>query len=240
MAALMRTRIKPPTIARLSIMIIVIATVAVLYANGIQRRLSWENVRDGLAPMRSRVQSHPVASVALFVAVYTSVTALSLPVATGMTLASGALFGRVVGTFAASLGSTLGATLAMLASRYVLAESVRNRFGVRLKAIDEGVARDGPFYLFLLRLVPAFPFVLINLGMGLTRMKVLPFAITSALGMLPATILYVNAGAELARVESPGQILSLRVLVSFALFGVAPLLIRKVVAHWRPSDPDSR
>ena len=116
----------------------------------------------------------------------------------------------------------------MLSSRYILSDRVRERFGERLKILDEGIARDGAYYLFLLRLVPAFPFVLINLGMGLTRMKPLTFALTSAAGMFPATIIYVHAGAELAAIERPGQILSPQVIAAFVLLGVVPLLLRKI------------
>ena len=217
--------------ARLFVALLILAAIAAFYASGLHKRLSWKTLREGLDPIRSRVESHPVLSVAIFVALYTGVTALSLPVATGLTLASGALFGRVVGTFAASLGSTLGATLAMLASRYLLANQVRRRFGDRLRDIDEGISRDGPFYLFLLRLVPAFPFFLINLGMGLTRINPLNFALISAAGMLPATILYVNAGAELATIEQPGQILSPRVILAFVVLGVVPLLLKKIVGR---------
>ena len=223
-------RIRPTTNGlRSLLMIIAVSAVAGFYAYGGHQRFSWESSRRNLEPFRGQVQAHPLASASAFMALYVLASALSLPVATGLTLMAGALFGRVVGTGVVSLGSTLGATLAMLSSRYVLADRVRERFGERLKILDEGIARDGPFYLFLLRLVPAFPFVLINLGMGLTRMKPLTFALTSAAGMLPATILYVNAGAELAAIERPGQILSPRVIAAFGLLGVVPLLLRKIL-----------
>ena len=224
--------IKPPTnMLRLLLVIIAVSAVAGFYASGGNQWLSWESLRRNLDPFRRQVQSHPLASASVFMALYVGASALSLPVATGLTLMAGALFGRVVGTIVVSLGSTLGATLAMLSSRYVLADRVRERFGDRLNILDEGIARDGPFYLFLLRLVPAFPFVLINLGMGLTRMKPLTFALTSAAGMLPATILYVNAGAELAAIERPGQILSPRVIAAFVLLGLVPLLLRKILGR---------
>ena len=230
--ATMRRWFKPPThVLRLILVIGAVSAVAGFYASGANQRLSWKSLRENLDPLRGQVQSHPLASALVFMTLYVGASALSLPVATGLTLMAGALFGRVVGTVVVSLGSTLGATLAMLSSRYVLADRVRERFGERLKILDEGIARDGPFYLFLLRLVPAVPFVLINLGMGLTRMKPLTFALTSAAGMLPATILYVHAGAELAAIERPGQILSPRVIVALVLLGVVPLLLRKIAGR---------
>ena len=235
LAAVMQPIVKHRSLTRLAVVGVAVAAIAGFHASGIGTRLSWVSLREHLDPIRSLVAPHPVAAAVAFVAIYAGATACSLPVATGLTLAAGAVFGRVVGTATVSVGSTLGATLAMLASRYVLADKVRTRFGERLKVIDEGVKRDGVFYLFMLRLVPAFPFVLINLAMGLTLMRVLPYALTSALGMLPATILYINAGAELATIERPGQILSPRIIASFVILGVAPLVFRRALERWKPA-----
>jgi uncharacterized membrane protein YdjX (TVP38/TMEM64 family) len=135
--------------------------------------------------------------------VYVAVTALSLPGAAIMTLlAGGAIFGLWVGTLVVSFASSIGATLAMLAARYVLRDSVKARFGARLAEIDRGVEREGAFYLFTLRLVPLFPFFVINLVMGLTAMKARTFYWVSQLGMLAGTLVYVNAGTQLAQIES--------------------------------------
>ena len=161
--------------------------------------------------------------------VYVAVTALSLPAAVPLTLVGGALFGRWLGTGVVSLASTLGATLAFLMSRYLLRDWVQAKFGDRLASINRGVERDGGFYLFTLRLVPAVPFFVVNLGMGLTPIRVGTFAFVSWAGMLLGTFLYVNAGTALGSVDKPSEVLSAKVIISLALLGIAPLLVRKLV-----------
>ena len=151
-------------------------------------------------------------------------------------MVAGALFGRWVGTGVVSIASTLGATLAFLGSRYVLRDWVQRRFADRLGQINQGIERDGAYYLFTLRLVPVVPFFLINLGMGLTPIRVTTFAGVSWLGMLMGTFLYVNAGTELATFDSPADFLSWKVLGSLALLGVVPLAVRKLIqwkVRWR-------
>ena len=164
-----------------------------------------------------------------FLAVYVLVTALSLPGAVIMTLAGGAIFGLLVGTVLVSFASSIGATLAFLASRYVLRDSVQARFGSRLADINQGVEKEGAFYLFTLRLVPLVPFFVINLLMGLTRMKASVFYLVSQLGMLAGTVVYVNAGTQLARIESLRGILSPALLGSFILLGLFPLIAKKII-----------
>ena len=161
--------------------------------------------------------------------IYILVTALSLPGAAVMTLAGGALFGLWSALLVVSFASSIGATLAFLVSRFLLHDWVQQRFGERLKAINAGVARDGAFYLFSLRLVPVFPFFVINLVMGLTPLKTSLFYIVSQLGMLPGTLVYVNAGTQLGQLKSAGGILSPGLLLSFALLGVFPLLAKKAL-----------
>ena len=147
-----------------------------------------------------------------------------------MTLAGGALFGLWAGLVFVSFASTIGATLAFLASRFLLKESVLNRFGEKLTAINQGIEEDGAFYLFTLRLVPLFPFFIINLAMGLTPIRTGVFYLVSQLGMLPGTLVFVNAGTQLGKIESASGILSPGLLFSFVLLGVFPLLAKKVVA----------
>jgi dihydrolipoamide dehydrogenase len=161
--------------------------------------------------------------------VYISVTALSLPGALVMTLAGGAIFGLLEGTIIISFASTIGATLAFLASRFILRDSVQSKFGEKLKAINRGIEKDGAFYLFTLRLIPVFPFFVINLVMGLTPMKTWQYYLVSQVGMLPGTLVYVNAGSQLGSLQSPAGILSPSLLISFALLGVFPLLAKKLV-----------
>ncbi|MEX1303389.1 MAG: TVP38/TMEM64 family protein, partial [Desulfotignum sp.] len=161
---------------------------------------------------------------------YITVTALSLPGAAVMTLAGGALFGLVTGTVVISFASTIGATLAFLVSRFLLKNWVQNRFKDKLHAINRGIERDGAFYLFTLRLVPVFPFFIINLVMGLTPIRTIRFYLVSQLGMLPGTLVYVNAGTQLAQIDSLKDIVSPGLLLSFALLGMFPLLAKKGVA----------
>ena len=187
-------------------------------------------------------QANPVLVLGGFFLAYVAVTGLSLPGAALMTLLAGALFGLVTGTILVSFASTIGATLAFLASRFIFRDSVQRKFGKRLDAINEGIRREGSFYLFALRLVPAFPFFVINLVMGLTSMKVWTFFWVSQLGMLAGTIVYVNAGTQLAQIDALGDIVSVQLLAAFALLGLFPLLARwilgamkkrKVYAGWQ-------
>jgi pyruvate/2-oxoglutarate dehydrogenase complex dihydrolipoamide dehydrogenase (E3) component/uncharacterized membrane protein YdjX (TVP38/TMEM64 family) len=172
----------------------------------------------------------PLLVAGAFFGVYVLVTALSLPGAAVMTLAAGALFGLLAGTVLVSFASSIGATLAFLVSRFLLRDSVQRRFGDRLKSVNEGMARDGAFYLFTLRLVPIFPFFMINLVMGLVPIPARTFYWVSQLGMLAGTIVYVNAGTQLARIDSLSGILSPGLLLSFVLLGIFPLLARRMLA----------
>jgi uncharacterized membrane protein YdjX (TVP38/TMEM64 family) len=197
-----------------------------------RRYLVWDTVRENIGAWQRQAQEGPLQAASVFFLVYTAVTALSLPVATVLGLVAGALFGRTLGTLLVSGASTIGATIAFLISRYLLHDWVQDRYANRLLATNEGIERDGAFYLFLLRLTPVVPFFLINLGMGLTPMRARTFALTSWLGMLPGTFLYVNAGTTLATIESPRDVFSPAVVVSLAALGLVPLVLRKLI-QWR-------
>ena len=175
-------------------------------------------------------QDHPLLTAALFFVIYVAVTGLSLPGAAIMTLVAGAIFGLAWGTLIVSFASTIGATLAFLASRLLFRDMVQQRFGDRLRAINQGMAREGAFYLFALRLVPIFPFFVINLLMGLTPIRTWTYYWVSQVGMFAATLVYVNAGKQLAQIEGLGGILSPALLGSFALLAAFPLLAKRVVA----------
>ncbi len=177
--------------------------------------------------------SHPLTTMAIYFVVYVIICALSFPGAAVATLAGGALFGLVVGTLLVSFASTLGATLAFLSSRYLLRDWVRQKFGARLAAIDAGIAQEGAFYLFMLRIVPAVPFFLVNLLMGLTAIRTWTYFWVSQIGMLAGTIVYVNAGTQLAQIENLRGIISLPLIGSFVLLGVFPLLARKAAAWFK-------
>ncbi|MES9994164.1 MAG: FAD-dependent oxidoreductase [Candidatus Thiodiazotropha sp.] len=182
--------------------------------------------RDGIIAWKD---SHPLLATLVFFIVYVAVTALSLPGAAVMTLAIGAVFGLLWGFVLVSFASTIGATLAFLIARFLLRDMVQDRYGDRLKAINEGMRKDGAFYLFTLRLVPIFPFFIINLLMGLTPIRTWTFYWVSQVGMLAGTLVYVNAGTQLATLESASGILSPGLIGSFVLLGIFPLLAKRVV-----------
>ena len=194
------------------------------------RFLSFEYLKTQQAAFQTYYEQNPLQTVALYFVTYVVVTALSLPGAAVMTLAGGMMFGVMVGTVAVSFASTLGATLAFLVARFMLREYVQNNFGDKIAAINKGVESEGAFYLFTLRLIPAFPFFVINLVMGLTPLRTLQFFVVSQIGMLPGTIVYVNAGTQLGKLESLKGILSPSLILSFVLLGIFPLIIKKVMA----------
>jgi len=205
------------------------AVIAAYFVFDLGQYLTLDGIKQGVAQWEAFYAENPVAVLAGFFAAYVAVTAASLPGAALMTLAAGALFGLVTGTILVSFASTLGATLAFLSSRYVLRDSIESRFGERLKAINAGVERDGAFYLFSLRMIPAFPFFVVNLVMGLTRIRTWTYAWVSQIGMLLGTAVYVNAGTQLAQIESLSGIASPGVLGSFVLLGIAPWLAKLVI-----------
>jgi pyruvate/2-oxoglutarate dehydrogenase complex dihydrolipoamide dehydrogenase (E3) component/uncharacterized membrane protein YdjX (TVP38/TMEM64 family) len=230
------------TRGRLLVVLVLAAAAAAFFALGGQRYLTVEHARAQQEALRGFYERHPLGSAGLFFLLYVAVTGLSLPGAALMTLIAGALFGLIWGTLVVSFASTAGATLAFLASRFVLRDWVRDRFSAALQRIDEGVGKDGAFYLFTLRLIPVVPFFVINLAMGLTAMRARTFYWVSQLGMLAGTLVYVNAGTQLARISSTRDILSPELLGAFALLGVFPLAAKKtmdrvrarrVYARWR-------
>lgn len=214
---------------RLLLLGVVIAAALALYFGGGAEYLSLDKLQSLLGTARAFVAAHPLGATLGFAAIYIVVTALSLPGAALLTLFAGAVFGLVEGVVIVSFASSIGATLAMLASRYVFRDAVRARFGQRLKRIDAGIEREGGFYLFALRLVPVFPFFVINLVMGLTAIRAWTFYWVSQLGMLAGTVVYVNAGRELGQLQSLSGILSGRLLLAFAALGLLPLVARKLL-----------
>jgi len=176
---------------------------------------------------------HRLMVILAYGVIYVLATSLSLPGAAVLTLAGGALFGLWTGTLTVSFASTIGATLACIVSRFILRDWVQAKFGGRLKTVNEGIEKEGAFYLFTLRLIPIFPFWLINLVMGLTKMPLRRFYWVSQVGMLPGTIVYVNAGKELSKIESLSGILSPGLIISFAVLGIFPIATKKILSLYQ-------
>jgi pyruvate/2-oxoglutarate dehydrogenase complex dihydrolipoamide dehydrogenase (E3) component/uncharacterized membrane protein YdjX (TVP38/TMEM64 family) len=214
---------------KLIVVALLIAAIVAFFAFDLGRFLSLEYIKSRQAEFTALAGEKPLLVGGAFFAIYVAVCALSLPGAAIMTLAAGAIFGLATGTLIVSFASAIGATLALLASRYILREGVQSKFGARLADIDKGIEREGAFYLFTLRLVPIFPFFIINLLMGLTKMKAWTFYWVSQIGMLAGTLVYVNAGTQLAKIDSLKGILSPGLIGSFVLLGVFPLVAKKIV-----------
>lgn len=211
---------------------IIILLIVVFRYYDLGQYMTLAYLKSSQAHFQALYQSNRLLVILAYMGIYILVTALSLPGALVMTLAGGGLFGLVVGTVVVSFASTIGATLACLVSRFLLREWVAARFGGKLAAIHEGIEREGAFYLFTLRLVPVFPFFMVNLLMGLTRMRLFTYFWVSQLGMLAGTIVYVNAGKELAKIDSLSGIMSPGLLASFVVLGLFPIVVKKGLAFF--------
>jgi len=218
---------------KLVIAVLLLAAIAAFFVFDLGRYFSLAFLKDSQASFQALFAEKPMQVVLVFFAVYLAVTALSLPGAVIMTLAAGAGFGVVLGTVVVSFASTLGATLAMLAARYLLRDSIQARFGKRLDGINKGMEKEGAFYLFTLRLIPAVPFFALNLLMGLTRIRTWTYFWVSQLGMLAGTVVYVNAGTQIARIDSLQSIASPALIGSFVLLGILPLMVNKVLQFFK-------
>ena len=214
---------------KLLIIIGVVVLLILAYVFDVGSLLSLENVKAQQAKIDALYQAKPLLFIGAFFLTYVAVAALSIPGAAILTLLSGAIFGLFLGLLIASFASTIGATLAFLASRYLLRTTVENKFSNKLQAINRNVEKEGAFYLFTMRLVPIFPFFLVNLVMGLTKIKTTVFYGVSQIGMLLGTAVFVNAGTQLANIESVGEILSPKLILSFALLGIFPIIAKKIV-----------
>ena len=216
-------------VKKLLIIGVVLAIAVAFFALGLDKYLTLEGLKASLAEFESWKDQSFIQVLLGFFVVYVVVAALSLPGAAVMTLAAGALFGLGYGVLVVSFASSLGATLAFLVSRYLLRDFIEKKFSTKMQQINAGVEKDGAFYLFTLRLVPIFPFFLINLVMGLTSLKTITFYWVSQIGMLAGTFVYVNAGTQLSQITDLGSIVSPSLLFSFVLLGVFPLIAKKMV-----------
>ncbi len=213
--------------------IIILSLIAILmiifFQYDLATYLTLDSIKSNQALADEYYQENPLYTITLYFFAYVLITALSLPGAAVMTLAGGVLFGNLTGLIVVSFASTIGATLAFLVSRFLLRKWIQEKFSSQLDSINKGIEKDGAFYLFTLRLIPLFPFFVINLIMGLTRMKTLTFMLVSQVGMLAGTAVYVNAGTQIAQIDSLKGILSPALILSFTLLGLFPLISKKLI-----------
>jgi pyruvate/2-oxoglutarate dehydrogenase complex dihydrolipoamide dehydrogenase (E3) component/uncharacterized membrane protein YdjX (TVP38/TMEM64 family) len=220
-------------LSRLVLAAIIVVLIVAFLALDLKQYFTLEYLKSQQAALEAYFSANPLQTALIYFVVYVAVTGLSLPGATVMTLAGGAIFGLLWGTVIVSFASSIGATLAFLASRFLFRDWVQQRFRSNLDAINRGIERDGPFYLFTLRLVPIFPFFVINLVMGLTPLRAPVFYGVSQVGMLAGTVVYVNAGRELANIDSAAGLLSPSLLIAFILLGLFPLIAKKFIDELR-------
>ena len=221
---------------KLVLIIFIILLIAGFFIFDLHHYVTLENLKAQQQRFQALNEQNPFSTKALFFLAYVTVAALSLPGAIIMTLAAGAFFGVLSGSIIVSFASTIGATLAMLAARYLFRDTLQNKYATRLQTINSGIEEEGGFYLFTIRLIPVIPFFVVNLVMGLTKLKTSVFALVSQLGMLPATVIYVNAGHQIAGIDSVKDIVSLPIIISLAVLGLFPLMAKKLIGFYRRSN----
>lgn len=222
---------KAATINRMFIVLAILVLILLFRVLHLDHYLTLSYLKESRDQLTQLYAQRTALVIAVYMLIYIVATALSLPGAVILTLAGGALFGLATGTIVISFASTIGATLACMVSRFLLRDWVQSRFGDKLQRINAGMEEEGGWYLFTLRLIPVFPFFVINLAMGLTRIKLSTYYWVSQLGMLPATLVYVNAGKELGKLESLAGILSPSLIASFVLLGLFPITVKKIMAR---------
>lgn len=218
---------------KLILLLVFAGLVTLFFYFDLRRYLTLEQLQASRLQLQETYQNHFWSMILGYVLAYILMAALSLPGAVILTLAGGAVFGPWLGTLLVSIGSTVGATASFLSSRYLIGHTIQEKFGEKLETINRGIRDEGAFYLLSLRLIPAFPFFLVNLLMGLTTIPVRTYFFMSQLGMLPGTFVYVYAGTQLSQIQTLRDIASTRLLLSFAAIGVLPILTKKLVQWWK-------
>jgi len=208
---------------------VAIAVLVLFFGFGLGEQVNFVGLMNALEAIQQKARAEPLLSGGLFFCLYVAVGSLNLPGAFILTPAAGAIFGTLAGSALVSFGSSIGATVSFLTARYLLRGFIEDRFAFAAARVNRGINEEGPYYLFGLRLVPIFPFFLINPVMGLTRLRAWTFYWVSQLGMLPGTVVYVNAGAQVGRIESLSGVLTPTLLGSFALLGIFPYLARQAM-----------
>ncbi len=222
-------KVNPSLRKKVLLVALLAIAVVIVKAYNLEQYLTLQYIKASQSRFQALYHAEPALVIAAYMSIYITLVSLSIPGAVPMTLAGGALFGFLSGSIAVSFASTIGATLACAVSRFLLRDWVQNKFGDKLSALNDGIRREGAIYLLSMRLNPLFPFSAINLGMGLTKMPLRTFYFVSQIGMLPGTMVYVNAGRELAKIESLRDIASPSLVFSFVLLSIFPILIRKTL-----------
>lgn len=221
------------TVKRLMIVGVVACLVASYILFDLGQFFSLEYLKESRERFQTLYAEHTVLVIGAYFLLYVTATALALPAATVITLAGGALFGFATGTIVVSFASSIGAAVAFVVARYLLRDWVQGRFGDKLEKINQGIEKDGAFYLFTLRLIPLFPFFVVNTVIALTPMRLFTYYWVSQVGMFPATLVYVNAGKELGRIDSLSGLLSPSLILSFAILGIFPLVMKKALGWYQ-------
>ena len=224
---------------KIAIVCAFVAIVALFLSLDLGQYLNLAYVKSQQNAINNYYELNPIKTGLIFFLSYIVVTGISLPGAGIMTLAAGAIFGVVWGTILVSFGSVFGATIAFLVARYLFHDYVQNKFKKYLEPINHGIRKEGNLYLFTIRFVPIFPFFIVNNLMALTPIKTINFALVSQIGMLLPTIIFVNAGTQLAKIESPGDVLSLELILSFAALGLFPLIAKKALVYIKKQRHES-
>ncbi|HUU99511.1 MAG TPA: TVP38/TMEM64 family protein [Bacteroidales bacterium] len=218
---------------KILILIAIVGLIVAVKVLNLDQYLTLSYLKGSLDKFKTLYENHRVMVIAGYFVVYVLTTSLSLPGASPLGIAGGALFGFWTATIVVSFASTIGATLSCSISRFLLRDWIHKKFGDKIAKVNEGIEKEGAFYLFSLRLIPVFPFWMINLVMGLTKMPLPKFYWVSQIGMLPGTMVFVNAGKELGKIDSLKGILSPGLIISFALIGIFPIVIKKLLALYR-------
>jgi len=220
-------------ILKIIIILIFIGTISFGLFFDYSQYFSFEMIKSQHEKLNEFIKLNYSFSIVVFFIIYIIVTAFALPFGALKTILAGALFGLIPGVILTSFASSIGSTLCLLMSRFVLKDYVEKKYSKYLEKINEGIKKDGIYYLFFLRLSPIFPFFIINLVFGLTKMKVLTFYLVSQIGMFLGTIIFVNAGVQLSKINKTEDILNIEIIVSFILIGLAPLIIKKLLERFK-------
>lgn len=221
------------TLKRILIVAVIAGLIASYFLFDLGQYFSLEYLKESRERFQGLYAENTLLVLGVYFLIYVTATALALPAATVITLAGGAMFGVLVGTVVVSFASTIGAAMAFVISRYLLRDWVQAKFGDKLAKVNKGVEEDAAFYLFTLRLVPIFPFFMVNTVVALTPMRFWTYYWVSQVGMFPATVVYVNAGKELGQIDSLSGLLSPSLIISFTILGIFPLVVKKVLGWYQ-------